>query len=361
MPLHIQTNREAKQSMQRIRLGGVLSALAITSAVLGLLAFSFSQVWRIRPQESPVDMYFWCPDDLETTCCVFPAPRLPWLPENYQPKSPAEEPDIILPRVKSEFEEISCLSWEPGLEEAAQQEERMMMDDVELEGEFSSGFSMMNGGLYDLKRSIGGVFTKVAPDGKVDRAAFRKEVGKFLKTSDWGVLRPYCRSIMTLYASQFCRAAQQAVDEPYNIDTSHKISPAGRVAVYTGWVASPVTGKIRFAGFAHNRMQVSLDRKIVLDTGDHSSPDYLAYGPDIRVQSGKLYVMKVVIVEEGYATGHLLAWQLLAAEEDNLKDLNSETLYLFRTSFADEGRDIPPAFSDLVEHSSFIWRCSPLL
>ena len=166
---------------------------------------------------------------------------------------------------------------------------------------------------------------------------------------------------MTLYASQFCRAAQQAVDEPYNIDTSHKISPAGRVAVYTGWVASPVTGKIRFAGFAHNRMQVSLDRKIVLDTGDHSSPDYLAYGPGIRVQSGKLYVMKVVIVEEGYATGHLLAWQLLAAEEDNLKDLNSETLYLFRTSFADEGRDNPPAFSDLVEHSSFIWRCSPLL
>ena len=360
MSLHIQTSREVKRSMQRIRWGGALSALTATSLVLCLLAFAFSQVWRIRPQESPVDMYFWCPDDLETTCCVFPAPRLPWLPENYQPKSLAGRPDFVLPRVKAEFEEISGLPWEPVQEEIVQQEERMMMDDVELEDEFSSGFSAMRGILYDLKRSKGGDFTRVAPGGKVDRAAFRKEVGKFLKTSDWDVLWPYCRSIMTLYASQFCRAAQQAVDEPYNIDTSHKISPAGRVAVYTGWVAAPVTGKIRFAGFAHNRMQVSLDSKIVLDTGTHSSPDSLAYGPGIRVQSGKLYVMQVVIVEEAHTTGHVLAWQLLAAEEGDLKDLNPETLYLFRTSFADERRDNPPAYSDFIEHSSFIWSCSPL-
>ena len=72
-----------------------------------------------------------------------------------------------MPRVKSEFEEISCLSWEPGPEEAAQQEERMMMDDVELLDEFSGGFSAMRGMLYDLKRSKGGGFTRVAPDGKV--------------------------------------------------------------------------------------------------------------------------------------------------------------------------------------------------
>lgn len=360
MPLHIQTNREAKQSMQRIRLGGVLSALAITSAVLGLLAFSFSQAWHLRPQESPVDMYFWCPDDLETTCCVLPAPRLPWLPENYQPKSPAEEPDIILPRVKSEFEEISCLSWEPGPEEAAQQEERIIMDDVELLDEFSGGFSAMRGILYDLKRSKGGGFTRVAPDGKVDRAAFRQEIGKSLQTGDWNVLKSYYRSYIVLYAGQFCRAVQQAADEPYCTDRTAKISPTGRVAIYTGRVASPVTGKIRFAGFAHNRMQVSLDRKIVLDTGTHSSPDSLAYGPGIRVQSGRLYVMQVVIVEEAHTTGHVLAWQLLAAEEGDLKDLNPETLYLFRTRFADEGRDNPPAYSDFIEHTSFIWSCSPL-
>ncbi len=128
-------------------------------------------------------------------------------------------------------------------------------------GTDKAGGSTLEGTFYDLKQTRSGSETGMTQAGYIDI------FNKFIKTWNPSILAKYFRAPTKLYASQFYIPNSPSEEAARAYKCEDKVKGSFWVAIYTGKVVAPKTGKFRFVGAADDVMVVNFDGKNVFDYG----------------------------------------------------------------------------------------------
>ena len=405
MALHIQMSEEAEKEYQRKKLRGALSSFGAATALSLVFGLTLTFTVIYFAQDPPAEFLTYVP----------PAENLP--PRN-QPTTPklsnkaATPSNTVAPSVivSTSASAVAMAQIDIPMEDSA--DDGLSLDigigmDAGL-GELGEGGdglgssqpsgSALEGTLYDLKQvSRGGAWTKVAPNGNVNKNELYSIVGSYLRGWSQSALSRYYKSPVKLYASNFFVPMANASLAPDAFQCVEQVKPSAWLAVYRGRVKSPVSGTIRFVGAGDDFIGVRFGGKTVLEGGyrlptayekgdmskvvisvgghepykarikskedrDHMNYEFVNYpgiptwnreiggltaGDPVKVKEGSTYPIEIAVTEEGGKFGYVLMWEWL--KDDKGKPANpvvkdgsvqgNKRLYLFRTNFSEPNRD----------------------
>ncbi len=129
-------------------------------------------------------------------------------------------------------------------------------------GSEQAGASTLTGVFYDLKQTRNGASTGIA-----SQAQYIEVFNKFIRNWDHQILSKYFKSPVKLFASHFYFPATPSEEAARAYKCADKVQGSYWVAVYSGKVVAPKTGRFRFVGSADDIMVVNFNGENVFDFG----------------------------------------------------------------------------------------------
>lgn len=173
--------------------------------------------------------------------------------------------------------------------------------DIQIAEEEDENRNKLRGVFYDLKRTSDGMSTYLLElqEGKQfnrlrtwqlvwnlpDTAGKESVMVPFLKRfvlSNWPCrtdssgdyfyreFSKFFRSTVTPYQSYFYQPVLPSDSAPKTVSADPAVSDIGWVAIHSGYVVAPFTGKFRFVGYGNDALVVRFDKQLVLDYGAYA-------------------------------------------------------------------------------------------
>jgi hypothetical protein len=177
------------------------------------------------------------------------------------------------------------------------------------------------GHFFDLKQDPKGRLTDIGELVVAGKEYKKKASAKYYEVlqrfvSGWAPnrLNDYFMAPREKFATTFIVPDISADEAPKAFGVEDQVKPMKWIALYTGQIAAPETGKYRFCGGADDVMVVRVKKDVVLDASLHNKTGWKSSDPD----SGKfsLYKMEMVIGDWMYLKkGEAVSMEVLLGEE----------------------------------------------
>jgi hypothetical protein len=143
------------------------------------------------------------------------------------------------------------------------------------------------GTLYDLKQ------TPKKERTTVSASNYAQEIKKIIDAGfDPRVFRNYFSTPNPLYLTQLYIPTMRANEAPKAFGVEKEMAPSLWVIHYTGSVLSPVTGRLRFAGYADDVLVVAVNGRVVLNGSRPDTEGIASWKPSepgFRIANGTGY------------------------------------------------------------------------